>query len=196
MAETPPPGSKLSANELEQMATPEDTIRKAAEALGGRVVNVTDGDKGVQPPQDGEPAKTEEADPEPKEEEFEVEEADRKEYIRTLLNGERFTKSYEIFGGAVKLTFQSRTVAENKEIVDKEVDEVEGERLAMLTSMVEIKMGGQDATKPDSLEFFDNMGDIMYVGVLYRFRHFERVCDEMFNKASDADFWNPTGGRS
>ena len=132
----------------------------------------------------------------PNEEGLAVSGADKKEYIRTLLAGERFTKSYQIFGGAVAVIFKSRTVSENESIRAAVVDIPARNKLYLKDGVAELmycdaaRSESKDGTQLD----FDSMDYTMYTAILKAFRQFETLCDTMFKKADDPNFWRGTDG--
>lgn len=189
MAKSPPPGSELSAEELAGIGGDDvkDTLAKAAEALGGRVVG------GVTP--------REKEDKEKQELPAGVEEEDRREYIRTMLAGEPFIKEYSLFGDTVVAKFRSRTVKEANTIDSRHPDDdVAAERMALILSTVQVHFKGKEAKQPSTdvydQDFYSEFPEMAFLAILRAFREFESICDVLFERANDINFWNPTGGRS
>jgi len=181
----PPAGGKLlTQDDLTNMADDnKQIVGNVAEALGGRVVGEGEVGKNIKP-------KSHDDDPELADVSLE----DRRQFIRTLLAGQQFQKQYEIFGGAVKLVFQTRRQEDNLRIKkEAKGDAVERERLRLKSSMVSaVFPQGANAISNN----VDAVSDILYSAVLKEFRKFEKLCDLLFKKADDPNFWTETGGHS
>jgi hypothetical protein len=128
----------------------------------------------------------------------------KREYIRSLLAGERFTQSTTLFGGTVHVTFRTRAVLENK-ITRKIADASEEagtkehakylEELRLAYSLEVLTIGDKtilldDVVQDDrvNLNILYEMHDIVYYAILKEFRVFEAICDFLFNKANDPNF--------
>lgn len=174
---------------LDSEEAPDNKIKKAADVLGGKI--------------------KEEKKVEREEivgDTIEVSEEDKKSYLRTLLSTERFNKEYALFGGKISVKFQTRTVKENERIntVFKGVTipEKTREMHRFLTSMVHLTIEGKEPIRgiekrsggKFDFSFFDDMDDVLYYALLHAFRQFEELCDTLFRKANDANFWTGTGG--
>lgn len=126
-------------------------------------------------------------------------EEDRKEFVRTLLAGDRFIKKYELFGGTYTVLFQTRTVEEHKKIAEYKSSTVRRtrEELRMLVSTILIENaekgtvydGRERSVLPFAAEWDKRMSDVVYAAVMKQFRVFEDMCDEFFKHANDPDFW-------
>jgi len=172
---SPPPGAKvLSASELQLLV--DDPLRKASEILGGAV----QGDSVNEPT------------PEPVRQLIEVDEEDKRQYIRSLLAKEPFNKTYELFGGAMRLSFRTRTSEESaKVLAAKSTDKL---RIRMLYSLVGIDLIQlTGSTQPAALSELDEIAES---AVYAAFAEFEQLCDELFGRANDPDFWTRTAGRT
>jgi len=152
----------------------EDKLREAADILGGKL--------------DGEVKEKEEA----KElEELEsIPEEDKKKYIRSMLAKERFTKDYPLFGGQIVVTFNTRTVSENKAL-----ESVEDELKAVhkLSNTI-ATIGTADVDGTCDAEDILKMDDVLYAAIMRAFGEFEELCDTLFRRANRPDFWTGTGG--
>lgn len=176
----PPGGSEiLSAQELAQAAAPtaKETIEQAAQTLGASVSQMTA------------PLPTAR----------EVSDEERQMFLRTLLAKERFTKSYTLFGDYCTVVFQTRTVKENT-LSQKRLHK-------MVWSIVSLKFkGGQTIAglsliKQENGEFvqyetdvFESMNEVFYSALVQQFNDFEELCDVLFQKANQPDFWMRTDG--
>jgi len=143
--------------------------------------------------------------------ELEVSAADKEAYIRSLLAKERFKKTYPMFRDVYKVTFQTRTVVENraaKEFANKVIGEDEHykalERAELCYSLVEVKHKQGESLKNDrfviddtpTLEILETQQAGLYYAILSAFREFEDIADEMWRRATRPDFWKPTAGPS
>jgi len=143
--------------------------------------------------------------------ELEVSAIDKEAYIRSLLAKERFKKTYPMFKDVYKVTFQTRTVVENrkaKEYANQILGEDEHykalERAELCYSIVEVKHKQGESLKSDkfinddapTLDILENMQSGVYYAILYAFREFEAISDEMWRRATHPDFWKPTAGPS
>lgn len=171
----PPSGSSLGAAEMEELGNDiVSTLDQAAEALGGVVEGAT----------------KEVAYMSYEEEGPEVDEADKKEYIRTLLAGEPFGKTYPLYAGKVEVAFRTRTVKENDAIYACQHPPKEREKSQLLVSLLSVLVGGAPR------ECDESMDELLYAAIRESFREFEKLCDVMFTKANNPDFWMPTDGDS
>lgn len=175
-ATRPPKGSSLGASEMEELGNDiTNTLEQAAEALGGAV----------------EGAAKEAVDKQLYVEEGpKVDEADKKEYIRTLLAGEPFNKMYSLYAGKVAVTFRTRTVKENDTISAYQHPPKGREKSQMSTSLLTVLVGGESRACDETMD------ELLYAAIRESFREFEKLCDVMFTKANDPDFWMPTDGDS
>jgi len=178
----------------------DDMMAKAQAALGPVPSNKEDP-----------PAEEEQKEEDPFVEEIMTEVSDeaKRAFIRSLLSGERFKHSVELFGGEVLVTFQTRQVDENKicrKVANNQFEEPTAayrELLQMVYSVDTITYGETTITSKElivadaiHLEIFGQMCDVLYYAVLNEFRHFEDICDVLFKKANDPDFWSRTDGAS
>ena len=120
----------------------------------------------------------------------EVPKAVRKEYVRSLLAGERFSQTYSLFGGTIKATFQSRTVEENEMIHRQSIASARNKH-AMELSLKSLYVDDKDY----DIEF-DSMDTVQFSALLAAFRKFERVCDQLYLMSADENFWQGIGGRA
>lgn len=195
---TPPGGSKvLNSNTLKdalgEASDAKQKISNAAEILGGKLKDV--------------PAETS------VEMKIEVPKEVKEAYLRSLLSGERFEHTEELFGGAIVVTFESRLVKENtaiKQLMKAHADDDDAgviqERMFMSQSIRSIQMkGARTINKTDlvkmvddvpsfSFDFYDGMSDIVYCSLITAFRHFENICDTLFKNYNNGPFWTATGG--
>jgi len=181
----PPSGALLSQEDLKQIAAKnKEAVSEAAEALGGSVLGTAEAGKHQRD------ASTHDEDPEL----VDVPIEDRRNFIRTMLAGDKFSKTYTIFGSAVKLTFATRTTAQNRDIAINAENPVDREQRRMQCSLAEAAYAySGSAGFPSEL---DSMNDILYAAVLKEFRKFEALCDLLFKKADDPNFWTEIGGLS
>jgi hypothetical protein len=199
--------SFMTAEDLKDFAGEQQgTMDKAAAALGGKVtkpVAQSEALEGV-----GVVNKVVDLDSQPEEEEdeelVEIDVADRREFLRTLMAGEPFEKETQLFGGRLVVRFSTRTVQENREI-NAEVENLDGveylrmrQRARLIKSMkfLKLKTGQELVPAEDVAAVLDAQSDIVYSALLAAFREFEKICDVMFRKANDPDFWTETGGAS
>lgn len=119
-----------------------------------------------------------------------IDEEDKRRYIRSLLAKEQFIKSYDLFGGMLKATFRTRKVQENDVILAQFLDK-ERFRARLACSTVSVTLGA--SKEPVSL---DTLDDIAHAAVADSFKHFEELCDELFRRANDPDFWTGIAGRT
>jgi len=174
----PPSGKEINGDGIKALMAGEATppaIEDIAGALGGDVKAEQPVVAAVEPPVV---------------EDVEVPVSDRREYLRTLLAGEPWIKSYELFGGAVVVAFNTRTVAENDKVRQTVTrSAVTRERAKMKASTTSVEKDGKSADVD-----FDAMGEIMFASIRKAFRHFEDTCDVLFAKANDSNFWKETAG--
>jgi hypothetical protein len=128
----------------------------------------------------------------------EVSDEERQMFLRTLLAKERFTKSYTLFGDYCTIVFQTRTVKENEQ-AQKRLHK-------MIWSTVSLKFkGGQTITGPSLIkqngefvqyetDVFETMNEVFYSALVQQFNDFEDLCDVLFQKANQPDFWIRTDG--
>jgi len=194
----PPAKSEIdSLPEVQKVETQEDMdamMAKAQEALGG-----------VSQAAEEEPKK--EVDPVVEEIVADVTTDQRRAFIRSLLAGERFQHTVDLFGGDVRVTFCSRRVSENKiarKLAKQQYEEPQAayrELVQLAFSLEELTCGELSLTRTDivsdttlNLDTLGKLNDILYYAVLNEFRAFEDICDALFKKANDPDFWSRTGG--
>jgi hypothetical protein len=172
-SEAPPAKAAMTADEMQSMIS--DKLQTAAKILGGTVAG--------QPSAAPEPAqeRSEEA-PVP----LDVPVEDRKNYIRSLLAKEPFQKKYELFGGNLIVTFKTRKTVEN-ELVSNQ-PEADRHKSKLVTSLVSLMVG-------QTRSAFDQLDDIASAAVYAVFGEFEELCEELFRRANDPDFWTGTAGR-
>lgn len=202
--EKPPAGTKfMTPEQLKDLAgDTQGQINKAAQALGGKVTQAVDSEEV------GGPAKIiDMADQEEFQEDedlINVDIADRREFLRTLMAGEPFEKEYTLFGGRIGMVLQTRTVQDNK-AVNTEIENLDGidftrarDRKRMIKSIksLAIKTGKKLLPDDDPELVLDSQSDIVYSALLTTFREFEGMCDVLFKKANDPDFWTETDGAS
>jgi hypothetical protein len=192
----------LSVEELEDKMHAD--LEMAAQAIGG-TATFGNGQKSVTQ-QAVEGAEEEEyTEPMP---EVLVAEEDKREFLRTLLAGERFKKTYRLFGDAIQVTFQTRTVKENRLVQAVGSNRTEKERKYMVCSLATLSFFDNDGTlkhviegakaisetRIDDLQLVGLLSDIVYYAVLKQYREFEKVCDAMWKRANDRPFWTGTDG--
>ncbi len=174
------------------------TFDKAAEILGGKVVD----DKKAEKPK-VEPLSQN------------ITEEDKKSYIRSLLAKERFTKTFSIFGGSLSLTFQSRTVREKQMLATDAVklvmpDNEATQILKIILSLSKIVLStGEKFQHTEEIgvttiidnskyaaisKYLNDASDIQYAAIIDVFEEFESICDELYRRATDTDFWTKTVG--
>jgi len=124
----------------------------------------------------------------------------QREYLRTLLAAEPFIKTYELFGGALVIKFKTRTTGENdmvdmnirdsayKELIEVKSYAIVRERLRIVTSCEKLIIGSTEAPAVD-FKYFNDMDEPAFAAVRKAFRNFEDVCDVMFQRANDSNFW-------
>jgi len=159
-----------------------DELKKAAEAIGGTVDDEVVDQQVEEEEQDDIPV------------------ADKQAYIRSMLAKERFTKSYELFGGALHVTLQNRLVSENELIKTKE-DLTGAYKLACSIKEIVAETGDKYLVSADLVSGGDcsvdpllDMDDILYAALLRAFHEFEELCDILFRRASSPDFWIKIAG--
>lgn len=176
-----PPGKKaLTADELKTMM--DATMQKAAAAIGGTVV-------GLEDPPEVKQIKNAPLSP--------VDEEDKRRYIRSLLAKEKFSKIYTLFGGALEVGFQTRTVADNEKILD--LPENKRYQARLLASLFGLQIGKNSAKSPTTIArapeiVTTELDDVAFSAISQVFREFEDLCDELFRRANDPDFWTGTAG--
>ena len=196
---TPLPGTQGSIPEgaFEQAGAddPRKLLAGAAQALKGSAL----------PP---ESVKDEDnASEEPEEDVLKVDIVDKKAYLRSMLAGERFTKTYELFGGADTVTFASRMVAENEHIslvIEKASFSYPGEKDLWSQRVRYLHARYGETAKCDTLEgyrqvFTEKCGilsDTVYAAEFKSFMDFESICDKIYARANEPDFWKGTAGAS
>ena len=179
----PPPGKGiLSAAEMQDLV--KEPLKKAAQILGGTVDGVA-----VDPPDTGQKVADRYKDEEPP---MEVDQEDRRSYIRSLLAKEPFTKVYQLFGGALKLAFRTRSSAEADQVFLADLQDRLKVRLKLSLIGIEIVKDDRNA-EPTTVEQLD---DVAVSAVYDVFKSFEALCDELFRRANDPDFWTGTAGRT
>lgn len=171
-----PPGKAMTAEEMQ--AAMSSQLHKAAAALGGHVLGEEIDDpvqiKPVAPPA------------------MEVDDNDRKAYIRSLLAKEPFTKVYSLFGGILKVAFRTRKVSENDNVMRAYSEPRERHLGYMRQSLIGIEIVQESKVTPVTL---DELEDVSYSAVCQAFKDFEKLSDELFRRANDPDFWTKTAGR-
>jgi predicted acyl esterase len=197
----PPSGSALSESEMKKLVNGDDqtaekatpTIDEVAKVLGGTVKDT---------PEEGEAE--EKVKTEPEVDGVPVDKEDQKEYIRTMLASEPFTKKYELFGGNLVVIFRTRNTKENDQvdivIRNREYEElvkaksyaIVRERLRLVTSCQSMTIGGGVCFV--DMDYLNSMNETTFAAVRKAFRHFEATCDVMFERANDSDFWKGTDG--
>jgi hypothetical protein len=181
----PPAGGELlSQDDLKRLSEENKAVvAEVADVLGGRVLGADEAkirkDAIVSHDEDPDLA--------------DVDADDRKEFIRTLLSGVKFTKKYTIFGGVIELTFNTRTSGDNKSISDAAVNPTDREARRMGASLAAARFDGNETEFPNG---FDGLSDVVYAAMLKEFRKFEKLCDLLFKKADDPNFWTEIGGPS
>jgi len=139
----------------------------------------------------------------------EIVEEDKKAYMRSMLAGERFKKTYCLFGGEHKVTLQTRLVGENEHIsyvLDSAVSftypgqkDLWRQRVKLLHSTNATagkELNGLDAYKTLFNEVYGSKTDVIYAAECATFNDFELLCDAIFARANDPDFWSGIAGRS
>jgi hypothetical protein len=182
-SQAPAAPKALSLEEMQGLV--KKNMQKAASILGGTV----DGEPQVMDPKLLKSAQVEEG----KQEIFPVAEQDKQQYLRSLLAKEPFAKSYVLFGGALKVAFKSRRVAENEQILQEHEHARDRHLAKMRQSLLGLELvrpGGAAQVSIDELE------DVAYSAVCKNFSDFEDLCDELFKRANDPDFWTRTDGIS
>lgn len=176
------PAGKKALTQAELQAKMQADMTGAAEILGGKVTNAPEGSAPVvQPPE------------EPKIPEFLVSDEDKRKYIRSLLSKEQFTKAYTLFGGMLRATFKTRKTADNEALSDIADSRVR-HRHRLVSSLVSVNLAaGSGQMNPVRLEDLD---DIAVSAIFQAFNEFESLCDELFRRAGDSDFWTETAGPS
>jgi hypothetical protein len=175
----PPPGKKaLTADEMQQMVSA--PLEAAAQILGGTVTK-----PGDVPETPAERMKEKYAG-------VEIPEDDKKAYIRSLLSKQAFKKTYSLFGGAIAVTFRTRTAKEADSLVLSQEQPVDKHRRRMQYSVDALSMVSD--SKPEPVEL-DSLDDVASSAVYEAFNRFEALCEEMFRRANDPDFWTRTAGR-
>jgi hypothetical protein len=181
--DTPPPGAVAVNSEADIQEAFDTKLSAIKESLGAA------------PKATEEPA----AMPAP---EVIVSEEDKREYIRSLLNDQPFTKTYSLFGGAVTVQFRTRAVKEN-DVMRHELKQQWHRRGYMLVSANYVTIGKETTTRPgvisylrgiDTADWLRGIDDIVYSALLRAFDDFERICDAMFKRANDANFWTGIAG--
>ena len=200
----PPAGTTfMSTDDLKNVAGgAQENLSKAAAALGGKVT------QDVSQEDIGPATKVIDLDKEPEaaedEELVDIEVADRREFLRTLMAGEPYQKDVDLFGGRLLVRFSTRTVQENRDINEALQSEEGSEflrkrnraRLVKSLKLLKLKNGKELIPAEDPQEALDAQTDVMYSAILAAFREFEQICDVLFRKANDPDFWTETGGAS
>lgn len=175
-----PEGKKvMTADEMQTMV--HGKLQAAAQALGGRVVGDVDTPEAA--PQAEEKV--------PEQPAYEVSDVIRQQYLRSLLSKEPFLRSYELFGGRVQVAFRTMKSKEAEAISQSSDGNKLKQRLE--TSLYTLDVG-PDLTKlqPKTL---DDLDDVAVSAVYNAFKDFELLCDELFRRANDTDFWTRTAGR-
>lgn len=209
----PPSGTELSADGMRELLgakqpggaptidtgtpnevgdIPSQLLAGAAQALGGTVVGLEEDTQEL-----------EGADAQPEREDT-VDVNDRREYIRTLLAGEPFRKRYSLYGGNIAVEMRTRTVTENDE-VDIQLKKPEfaefllskspailREKLRMAVTVTALTVGSKklDVT----FEAFATMPELTFLAVRDAYREFEKLCDVLYERANDSDFWRGIAG--
>jgi len=166
-----PEAKPLSPTELKKAF--DTQMGKAAVALGGALIN---------PEEPGKAPKVEYT--------FPVEDEDKKRYIRSLLGKENFIKTYSLFGGNLSVSFKTRTAKQAESLRD--VDEKDRYKAKLMCSLNKTLIGKEELATND----LSPLDDVAYSAVCKAFNEFEELCDEMYRRANDPDFWTGTGGRA
>lgn len=183
-------------------------LDKMAKVIGGKVITPLKSTDDSLTSTEESYVKAEYTPPRP---EVTVTEEDKRAFIRSLLSGERFFKTYKLFGDALQVTFKSRKVSENKLVGDTSYgDGKASERKRMVISIESMSLipddngviktlKGVEFIENDVIketEFTDGLCDIVFYAILEAFRQFEDICDAMFKRANDYPFWKGTDGEA
>jgi len=171
--------------------------RKAKEAREGQVFVPED------QPEPGESYKEPEKKPE-----IEVDEADKRAFVRSILGDKAFEKLYALFGGEVEVTFVDRTSEEMDRILaqlEKIEDETkwsqEADVACLCSSLREIKSKEGRKSYPPTDKMDDRAAELkklprpLWETLLDTSRNFETLVNHMIEKSRDPDFWQ-AGGRA
>lgn len=184
-----PEGKKaLSAEEMK--AAMAGKLQAAARAIGGRVIGEVGEIQEVEAVKDPGAASNPEVEkPTPT---YDVSPDIRQHYIRSLLSKEPFIRSYELFGGKLQVAFRTMKSKEADAILRSEATDKLQQRLMTCLYTLDV---GADLSKmqPKTL---DDLDDVAVSAVYNAFKDFELLCDELYRRANDPDFWTRTAGRT
>ena len=121
---------------------------------------------------------------------------DPREFIRTLLAGERFSKAYTLFGDTVIATLQTRTVHENEQLRTFSGNGARYNKAALRYSLASLRLVTDDSATEVKTGSLDELNDVLCSALIAVFRQFESLCDVLFKRADDVNFWKGTGGRA
>jgi hypothetical protein len=145
-----------------------------------------------------------------------VTDEDRKEFLRALLGDRKYTKRYELFGGAVRVVCRDLTMTEEDALfaelarlqregeLTTEADwELMLDRLRLLvatdalTIMDKQLATSVDWTKPLAPQSAVQLGRItngtVYRALLQVVRQFGELLDSLLDRSMDSDFWRADG---
>lgn len=159
-----------------------------------------------------------EPQPEP-EPEVKVSDEDVHEYLRCVLGGKGYNKTYKIMNGQVSVEFRSRTAEEsfilstilrnlrvqmgmaNYDIIN---NAFLGYQLLYTTTQVRLADKVIEVAKPESKDFDDIQEAthkllaliplVVYKGILRELVSFEQLTAALDKKVNDPNFWGQTGG--
>lgn len=172
----PPGKTALTAAEMQAAVTQQ--FQQVAQVLGGQAVG-TDGVASA-------PVQAE------KEEPFKINDDDKRSYLRSLLAKEPFTKLYSLFGGRLRVAFRTRKTSENETILKSSPDLKERHKQRLACSVLGMTLG--DIGKTMEPVTLGDLDDISHSATSAAFNEFEELCDELFRRANDPDFWTETAG--
>lgn len=176
------PEGRTAMSPEELQAAVNKQIQLAAKALGGTASNA-ESTKQTEPT----------AEVQQPESVIEVDVEDRKRYIRSLLAKEPFTKTYMLFGDTLKAVFRTRKSAENESINTQSQDALSRHRARLAVSLSSLGLMNSGSSSTVCL---NELEDVAFSAVSAAFNEFELLCDELFRRANDPDFWTRTAGRS
>lgn len=141
-----------------------------------------------------------------------VTEDDKKEFLRSIMNGTRYVKTYMLFG-TVKAVFADRTTDVTEAVFQKVRDadltaedkDVLLDRLLLVSQLTQLR--NEDYILPNSLanpegEMDEKIKKIiklpkpLYQALMAACRDFENHVQYLTDHAQDADFWKPGGAGS
>jgi hypothetical protein len=141
--------------------------------------------------------------------EIEVDEADKRAFVRSILGDKTFEKVYPLFGGEVEVTFVDRTSAQMEQLLltlDSVANDAtwakEADIGALCSSLREIKTkeGRKSFLPTDDYaarkQELDKLPRPLYEALLDTSRNFETLINHMIEKARDSDFWQAGGSAS